>query len=72
MNNRPRRLRDFFDRKPNAKQPLTSRETGELIDDLAETSELDVEGFAREANQSHRRLWHRVEDEIKEDSKRRD
>jgi len=80
MDNRPRRLRDFFNPRlssnaligePKVAKPSRSRETDELIGEVAATSELDVEGFARELGQSHRRLWHTVEDELEEDLKRR-
>lgn len=71
MENRPRRLRDFFDRRSHADRPLSPCETDELIDEIAATHELDVEGFAREAMQSHRRLWHTAEDEMERNSKRR-
>lgn len=71
MENRPRRLRDFFEQRSLADRPSTHRETDELIDEIAATHEPDVEGFAHEAMRCHRRLWHKVEDEIERGSKRR-
>jgi len=71
MDNRPRRLRDFFNPPPKVARPSSPRETDELVDEIAATHELDVEGLAQELRQSHRRLWHTIEDELEEDLKRR-
>lgn len=72
MSNRPRRLRDFFNQLPDVVRSSSPRETDELIDEIAANHEIDLEGVAHELNQSHRRLWHTVENEIEEESKRKD
>lgn len=72
MNTRPRRLRDFFNQLPNRDRSTTPIETDELIDEITATHELDIEGIALDINRSHRRLWHKVENEIEEESKRKD
>ena len=72
MDYRPRRLRDFFDPPPNADKPPPPRETDELIDAVAESDPVDVEGFADRLKQSDQRLWHAVEDELQEDFRRWD
>jgi len=67
MENYRKRLRDFFNQQPNKDSLSKSHETDELIDDIVEDSKPDVEGIARELHQSHRRLWHKVEDELEID-----
>lgn len=71
MGNHPRRLRDFFAGNSNRERPSSPRETDELMDEITVAHELDLEGIARELNQSHRRLWHKVEDELEQGSKPR-
>lgn len=66
MENRPRRLRDFFDPPPNADKPPPPRETDELIEEVAAGEEIEVEGIARRLGQGERHLWHSIEEELKD------
>lgn len=70
MDNRLRRLRNFFNPPPKVDRPTSpgkARQAGELLDEVAATFDVDVEDLARELGQSHRRLRHTIEDELEEE-----
>ncbi|MBI4564843.1 MAG: hypothetical protein HY716_09155 [Planctomycetes bacterium] len=66
MNNRPRRLRDIFNPPPNADRPPPPCDSMDLIDEVATSEEIDVEGIAGRFRQSEQQLWHAVEEELKD------
>jgi hypothetical protein len=66
MSNRPRRLRDVFNPPADTTRPPSPREAGDLIDDVAASEEIDVEGLARRFEQTEQQLWHAVDEELKD------